>query len=207
MNETAKVRTHVVIFINDTRYEAPKPSMTGAEIKALGGIPAENRLFEEVPGPRDDIPIADSDVVELKNGTRFYDLPRGVHGAPTLEQVLEPEFDKLRGEFENVDVRPQPDGSIHVVVSPVPLPGGWSMSATRILVLIPPGYPDQRPSGFFAEHGLTLSQGTQPKGSGVNQVAGEPWMYFCWHPATWNPTADTLWKYVKLMTERFREVA
>ena len=47
----------VTIFINDMEYRVPEKKMTGAELKALGNVPAGNRLFKERPGPRPDKPI------------------------------------------------------------------------------------------------------------------------------------------------------
>lgn len=76
-----------------------------------------------------------------------------------------------------------------------------------MLIVVPPGYPEQRPAGFFAEPTLTLAPGSQPRGTGINEIAGQAWLYFCWQPELWDPRRDNLWKYVKLMTERFREVA
>ncbi len=68
------------VFINDKPIKAPKETMTGAELKVLGGISAGNKLFKEEPGIHADTPIADSDLVTLKNGDKFYDLPPGVVG-------------------------------------------------------------------------------------------------------------------------------
>jgi hypothetical protein len=62
------------IFINDTRYQAPRPVMTGAE---LAGVPAGNQLFLEVDGPGDDRPISVDEPVKLRSGMRFYDVPVG----------------------------------------------------------------------------------------------------------------------------------
>lgn len=70
----------VTIFINEEREVAEKENMTGAEIKALGGVPAGNRLFKEEPGSHPDTQIGDDEVVHLKNGDKFYDLPPGVVG-------------------------------------------------------------------------------------------------------------------------------
>lgn len=210
MNQTetaAGSRRKLAIFINDERYEAPKPEMTGAELKVLGGIPPANRLFREVPGPGDDVAIGDNDTVELKSGSKFYDLPIGVHGAPTLAERLGPEVEKLRAEFGACDIRPQPDGSVVLVLGPVPLASGWGGGESRIFLVVPPGYPEQRPQGFFADGGLVLAGGAQPKCSGQNTVAGEAATYFCWNPQLWDPAKDDLWKYAKLMAERFDEAA
>jgi hypothetical protein len=68
------------IFINDVRHQVEKSTMTGTELKQLGGVSAGNRLFLEEPGPKPDQPIGDAESVELKSGMKFYDLPPGVVG-------------------------------------------------------------------------------------------------------------------------------
>lgn len=65
------------IFINDTRYQATRPVMTGAELAELAGVPAGNQMFLEVHGPGDDRPISADEPVKLRSGMRFYDVPVG----------------------------------------------------------------------------------------------------------------------------------
>jgi multiubiquitin len=200
-------KTRITIHINDKPYHVDRSEMTGAEIKALGNIPAQNRLFREVPGHGDDVAIGDNETVELKSGYKFYDLPVGVHGAPTLAERLEPEIEKLHAEFGSCDVRPQPDGSVVLALGPVSLKSGWGRGESRIFLVVPPGYPEQRPQGFFAEGGLTLAGGAPAKCSGQANVGGDAVTSFCWNPELWDPSKDDLWKYAKLMAERFDEAA
>jgi hypothetical protein len=77
VTSTEAVVEQINIFINNTHYRAPKPVMTGQEIAILGGVPAGNQLFLEVPGPGDDRPIGPDEPVELRSGMRFYDVPVG----------------------------------------------------------------------------------------------------------------------------------
>ena len=70
----------VQIFINDERYHAPKPSMTGRELLQLASLPETNQLFLEVPGPGDDKPIGLDVEVDLRPGMKFYDVPVGTFG-------------------------------------------------------------------------------------------------------------------------------
>jgi len=64
------------ILINNTPFEAPKPSMTGREIKDLGGGPLDYWLIlvvksaDPVAGG-DDKQIQDEEVVDLRSGLRF----------------------------------------------------------------------------------------------------------------------------------------
>jgi hypothetical protein len=206
MTETTQ-QTHITILIDEKPYHVDKRAMTGAEIKALASIPRENRLFREVPGPGDDIFIPDDETVELKSGEQFYDLPRGVHGAPTLQERISSEVAHIEQEFGRCEARPQSDGSVVLAIGPVALPAGWSMQSSRIVIVVPPGYREERPKGFFAEPGLTLAGGGTPNTASQTAVAGEPVTYFCWQPANWDPARDGLWKYTKLMAERFAEAA
>ncbi len=66
----------ITILINNRPYEAPKPSMTGREIKELGGGPMDYWLIlvvksaDPVAGG-DDKQIQDEEVVDLKSGMKF----------------------------------------------------------------------------------------------------------------------------------------
>ncbi len=66
----------ITILINQTPYEAPKPVMTGLEIKQLAGGPMDYWLILVVKSPDevaggDDKQIKDEENVELKSGMRF----------------------------------------------------------------------------------------------------------------------------------------
>lgn len=71
---------HIPIFVDGTKRVATKPAMTGAEIKALGEVPADYQLFLEVPGPGPDQGIRDDEVVELKPGMHFVGVVAGTLG-------------------------------------------------------------------------------------------------------------------------------
>lgn len=67
---------NITIIIGRQQFKAPKPVMTGKEIKELGGGPVENLLVlvvgkaDPVAGGDDEI-IADDKEVQLKNGMHF----------------------------------------------------------------------------------------------------------------------------------------
>jgi Multiubiquitin len=74
------VHPHVhEIHINKKLYKVTEPSLTGAQLKALGGIPAENQLFLEQHGGKD-MPIGDPQAVEMNDGLHFYDVAPGTFG-------------------------------------------------------------------------------------------------------------------------------
>jgi hypothetical protein len=71
----------IQIFINDKPLKAPKPEMTGLEIKQLGSIAPERQLFLEVPpGQGPNRQIRDDEVVHLKNGMKFHEGLNGTLG-------------------------------------------------------------------------------------------------------------------------------
>jgi len=69
-------KEHITILINQKPYKAPKPVMTGAEIKQLAKEPLDTLLVEIIDNPDpvaggDDKIINNGDSVTLKSGMRF----------------------------------------------------------------------------------------------------------------------------------------
>lgn len=197
-------RPGISIIINGRQTFAPKQHLTGAEVKALGGIPVSNRLYLDEPGDKQDIAIGDDDTAELKPGQHYYDLPPAVVGA--LAPIVQAQIDRVREEYPDLVVTEQPDGSVHIEIAAVPTGPTWNMPTTPLLIILPPGYPDAARPSFCAHPGL-LQRGGQPAGSGVSTIAGRQWMTFCWQPA--GPLdfsgREGLWKFIKFALRRFVE--
>lgn len=70
----------VTVIINQRPFHFDDDELTGAQLKEAAGIAPPNLLFREVPGPKDDEPISDQQVVTLKPGDHFYDMPPGNFG-------------------------------------------------------------------------------------------------------------------------------
>ena len=76
---------NIMIHINNKPYKAPKPQMTGSEIKSLSGGPIEYTLFlvvkapDTVPGG-DDRQINDAELVKLEPGMHFRLVNPGTFG-------------------------------------------------------------------------------------------------------------------------------
>lgn len=85
-----------------------------------------------------------------------------------------------------------PDGE-WIVISSFLLPTGWLFKTTRLLILVPPGYPMTPPDNFYVELGLRLASGAQPASFSepVSQL-GQNWGQFSYHiePGDWNPAVD-----------------
>ncbi len=76
----------ITILINSTPHKAPKPAMTGREIKELGGGPMDYWLILVIKSVDpaaggDDKQIQDEEVVDLKSGMRFRIVNPATFGA------------------------------------------------------------------------------------------------------------------------------
>ncbi len=71
---------HFEIQIDRARYTVDQPEMTGAQLRSVPPTPIgpDRDLFEVVPG-KPDRKIADSDVVEMKSGLRFFTAPAHIN--------------------------------------------------------------------------------------------------------------------------------
>lgn len=81
MSSNKTAATKVTVIINQRPYHFEVDELTGAQLKEAAGIAPGNLLFREMPGPKDDEPIADDQIVSLHSGDHFYDMPPGNFGA------------------------------------------------------------------------------------------------------------------------------
>ena len=118
------------------------------------------------------------------------------------------QIERVRQEYPNIEVCKQTNGSIQLEIPEFKLPPGWNTDKIRIMVVIPPGYPTNKPDGFEADIDLRLqSDNKMPaQGCGEHQVNGRPWLHFCWQPKIWDPTRETLYRYLKFIQRRFTEI-
>ena len=206
-HEAEHAERRIPIFINDTRHFVSDSTLTGAELKTLGGIPPQNKLFRETRGSGAVEEIRDDQAVHLKPGDRFYDLPVGVVGTTGLLPSVAAQIERAREDFPDLQVSSQPDGFIRVLVPQLPIAAWWDRPTVRVLVLLPPGFPTAKPNGFEADPALRLADGRAPsQGYGAQQIGSESWGHYCWQPQAWVADRETLWRYIKFIQRRFAEV-
>src|SRR6267143_3268172 len=147
------------ITIDKKPFRAPKPAMTGTELKALAGIDQAFRLFKEAHGKDPDIPIGDAEVIQLSPGDHFYSLPVGRVG-DTLPSV-KAEIDEILAAYPDARVHRNSGTEFWIEVPGVKLPPGkgWNQETMDILVPVPAGYPTARPPTFFVRPGLARGSG------------------------------------------------
>lgn len=198
---TVRTAKKIPIIINGQQFKVEVPIL-GSALRDLGQIPAENQLFEERPGPEPDILIDPGASYEPKPGAHYYDLPRGTVGSAARAEQLA----YLAEQLTNASQEDAPDGS-SIVRWTAQLSEGWSPASVSLLLLVPPAYPQQAPSGFDAVGPVVQVGGGAPAGSGSNTVAGSATTHFCWNPAGAIDYAsrEGLWRFAKFAEQRFRQ--
>lgn len=101
------------------------------------------------------------------------------------------ELELVAAEYGELEHGPNLDW---VVVSRWHLPSGWSKPETRLLVLVPAGYPITPPDNFYTDADLRLSDGRQPGSTSQSVQLGESWLQFSYHleSGDWRPQANLL---------------
>jgi hypothetical protein len=76
-NGDANGHDEVTIHIDKEVFHVAQESMTGAELRQLPTPPigTDRDLFLIVPGPADDVRVANDQRIELKNGMHFFTAP------------------------------------------------------------------------------------------------------------------------------------
>jgi hypothetical protein len=69
-----------VIHIDRKRYDAPRRTLQGSELRALARPPigADRDLWQEVPGGEDRL-VEDDDAIAVTNGMHFYSSPATIN--------------------------------------------------------------------------------------------------------------------------------
>jgi hypothetical protein len=97
----------------------------------------------------------------------------------------------------------QPDGIIALRWDAV-LPESWTPEQATLIVLVPPLFPAQAPSGFDAVGAVRLN-GAAVGGAGARPIGQDACTHFCWNPAGTIDYAahDGLWRFAKFSETRF----
>ncbi len=107
------------------------------------------------------------------------------------------------------------DGELrYVIISRFPLPSGWNMEKTELMIEIPGGYPAVAPDNFYVTEGLRLKDdGNPPEGydEGIEKF-GKKWGRFSWHlDGKWQPhteisRGDNLFSFVLSAERRLKKL-
>jgi hypothetical protein len=91
------------------------------------------------------------------------------------------------------------------------LAAGWNMQHTRLLVLIPAGYPITAPDNFFTDPTLSIGAGGQPGSTSMAQpTQDQQWLQFSYHieAGDWQPEGGhDLLTFLAAVRRRLEEVS
>jgi hypothetical protein len=96
----------------------------------------------------------------------------------------------------------------------VPEEGGWNEAIVAVGFQFLPGYPAQKPYGFYVTPSMTLKSGAtvQNATASIEPPWPGPWMKFSWDPTEWAPTQDlrigsNMLNYTLTFVDRLKEGA
>lgn len=190
--------THGIrVTIDRREYEFADPHQTGRSLKERAGIALADVLF--LDRPKEDEVIADGAKLVLKCGDCFHSAPPANYGGTQMETT-----DVGLDRFESVA---QPDGWTFLVVPDYPLPDGFSPGRVRLLVKLPPSFPDAAPDMFWLSPQVRTPSGCAPQGTSIETLFGTQWQRFSWHllPGVWRPGTSTLRDYLRCVRARLEK--
>ena len=131
-----------------------------------------------------------------------------------MHERVKQEIELVQEKFPNVEHGDDLNW-VHLPTFPLP-PGRFNKVITRLVFLIPPGYPQTGPDNFFVDGDLRLQDGSAApgynqgakSGSGQCPLPGD-WGWFSWHANPWRPAAaiehgDNLLAFVRSVSECLR---
>lgn len=205
------------VFINKQKVELSSPTQTGASLKALAGIPLADVLFLQQPG--DDLVVANDTAVMLKSGDHLHSQPPADYGAaatqggvaldPLAESDLFLELLRDTGlEAARATIHPEPGGWNLLVLTDYRLPRDYTPDRVRLLVKLPPAFPDAAPDMFWVSPAVRAPDGCLPRATTLEILLGEEWQRFSWHlkEGAWTPGVSTLRDFLRCVAARFQQL-
>jgi hypothetical protein len=122
-----------------------------------------------------------------------------------MNKQLTLEVEHLKGDGFALQMHPQPDGWVFLVLEDYPLPEGFNRRQTNLLIKVPPNYPLGALDMFWVNPHVLLANGAAPANTCVENYLGQSWLRFSWHPHHWTPSSDNLSSYLKFINSRLEQ--
>jgi hypothetical protein len=187
----------ITIFINKAKYELDDPRQTGQSLKHLAGVPLGDVLFRQ--RPHEDEVIGNDTTITVNNGDHFHSQPAADYGLGETAAI------DVGVPSDRVALHAQPDGWRVLVITGYDLPSGYTPSTVRLLLKLPPLFPEAAPDMFWVSPSVQTAAGTLPRGTSLEPLLGENWQRFSWHlaPGAWKPGVSTLRDFMRCIRARF----
>jgi hypothetical protein len=187
----------ILVIIDRKEYEFADPHQTGKSLKERASISLGDVLF--LDRPHEDEVITDDMKIVLKMGEHFHSAPPANYGGPSL--------DAASVGSDRFEALPQPDGWTFLLVHEYALPDVFSPNLVRLLVKLPPSFPDAAPDMFWVAPQVRTAAGPAPQGTSLESLLGEQWQRFSWHllPGAWRPGTSTLRDFMRCIRARLEK--
>jgi len=182
----------IKVHINRKSYEFDNEVQTGQSLKERAAIPFADVLFRKQP--KEDEIVPNEVKVVLKEGDHFYSQPAADYGDDHGSQWP-----------HGSTLCTQPDGWRFLVIDEFELPELYSPRTVKLLIKLPPLFPDAAPDMLWVQPAVTLPNGAVPRGAGPEVVLGETWQRYSWHlkPGAWQTGVSDIWDYMRCVRARF----
>jgi len=198
LSHTPEHSRGVTVTINGKPFEFDDPRQTGRSIKQRAAIPMADVLF--LDRPVEDEVIGDDRKIVVKCGDCFHSSPPANYGGPLRLEAA----DVGCTRFETL---PQSGGWTFLIVPEFALPDVFTPRAARLLVKLPPLFPEAAPDMFWLSPPVRTAAGGTPQGTSVETLLGAQWQRFSWHLAqgAWRAGASTLRDYMRCVRARIEK--
>jgi hypothetical protein len=188
----------VTVKINGTAYEFSNPHQTGRSLKLRAGIASTDVLFLNHPG--EDKVIPDDAKIVLKCDDEFHSSPPANYGDGTAIKA-----DDVGATL--FETSKQPDGWTFLIIPEFALPEAFLPRTVRLLIKLPPLFPEAAPDMFWVSPEVRLANGAAPQGTSSEGLLGLNWQRFSWHlqPGAWRPGTSSLRDYMRCVRARFEK--
>jgi hypothetical protein len=185
------------VFINRKKYDLNDPVQTGASLKRLAGIPLADVLFRQQP--REDEVVPNDNSITLQHGDHLHSQPAADYGmGPT-------ELAEFGSDPDCASLHAGPGGWKYLVISGFRLPTAYSPDVVKLLIKLPPLFPEAAPDMFWVSPPTRISKGRAPKATSSERLLNQNWQRFSWHlaPGEWKPGVSSLRDYLRCVHARF----
>jgi hypothetical protein len=88
------------------------------------------------------------------------------------------------------------------------LPDAYTPNRVRLLVKLPPTFPDAAPDMFWVHPAVRCQNGTMPRATSSEYLLAEEWQRFSWHlvSGAWQPGVSTLRDFLRCVAARFQRL-
>lgn len=122
-----------------------------------------------------------------------------------VSQLLANEINDLCQEGHKADAI-EGEGIVYLIFNDYLLPKGYNKASTRLLLKVPPSYPNGNLDMFWTDPNLRLEGGGEQSNTSEEIILGQKWLRFSWHPQKWNPGTDNLRTFLEFVNMRLKQL-